>query len=182
MVNKPPLASPGTVPATVAAMEEITPELERRIQVEELWGRRIVLEESWNAWRFREYQSRRLLCLLRDEPDDVRPVRAAPATYRSKTRQPAKHLNVISLRRAAVLGGLVLFTWFVAQQAGGKLLAWGLNLPMPTAVSASSSSGPQTEAQMSKAEQDLWKHPSEVRASKLRPLDADLKKIFGSSL
>lgn len=163
-------------------MEELTPELERRIQVEELWGRRVVLEESMNAWRFREYQSRRLICLLHDEAGDVRPARAAPATDRPKTRQPAKHLNVISLRRAAVLGGLVLFTWLVAQQAGGKLLAWGLNSPMPSAVSASNTGPAGPEARMSKAEQDLWKHSSEVHASKLRPLDADLKRIFGSSL
>jgi hypothetical protein len=163
-------------------MEELTPELERRIQVEELWGRRVVLEESMNAWRFREYKSRRLLCLLRDEADDVRPVRATPATDRPRTRQPARHLNVISLRRAAILGGLVLFTWMLAQQAGGKLLAWGLNAPMPSAVSASNAGEPPTEARMSKAEQDLWKHPSAVHATKLRPLDADLKRIFGSSL
>jgi hypothetical protein len=163
-------------------MEELTPELERRIQVEELWGRRVVLEESMNAWRFREYQSRRLLRLLRDETSDVRPVRAALATDRPKTQQPARHLNVISLRRAAVLGGLVLFTWLVAQQAGGKLLAWGINSPTPNAVSYSNAGEPRTEARMSKAEQDLWKHPSEVHASKLRPLDADLKRIFGSSL
>ena len=163
-------------------MEELTPELERRIQVEELWGRRVVLEESMNAWRFREYQSRRLFCLLRDEADDVRSVRAAPATDRPKTQQPAKRLNVISLRRAAVLGGLVLFTWLVAQQAGGKLLAWGLNSSTPNVVSVSNAGEPRTEARVSKAEQDLWKHPSEVHASKLRPLDADLKRIFGSSL
>jgi hypothetical protein len=163
-------------------MEEITPELERRIQVEELWGRRVVLEESMNAWRFREYQSRRLLCLLRDEADDGRPVRAAAATNRPKTQQPARHLNVISLRRAAVLGGLVLLTGLVAQQAGGKLLAWGLNLPTQNAFSTSNAGEPRTEARISKAEQDLWKHPSEMHASKLRPLDADLKRIFGSSL
>jgi hypothetical protein len=163
-------------------MEELTPELERRIQVEELWGRRVVLEESMNAWRFREYQSRRLICLLHDDAGDVRPVRAAPGIDRPKTRQPAKHLNVVSLRRVAFLGGLVVFTWLVAQQAGGKLSAWGLNSPMPSAVSASTTGAPRTEAQMSKAEQDLWKHPSEVHASKLRPLDADLKRIFGSSL
>ena len=30
-------------------MEQLTPELERRIQVEELWGRRVVLEETMNA-------------------------------------------------------------------------------------------------------------------------------------
>jgi hypothetical protein len=163
-------------------MEELTPELERRIQVEELWGRRVVLEESMNAWRFREYQSRRLLSLLRDETDDVRPVRAAATSDRPKTQQPARHLNVISLRRTAVLGGLVLFTWLLAQQAGGRLLAWGLNLPTQNAVSASNAGEPRTEARMSKAEQDLWKHPSEAHASKLRPLDADLKRIFGSSL
>jgi hypothetical protein len=164
-------------------MEELTPELERRIQVEELWGRRVVLEESMNAWRFREYQSRRLICMLCDETRGVRPLRAAPATDRPKTRQPARHLNVISLRRTAVLGGLVLFTWLVAQQAGGKLLAWGLNLPVPSAVSASDTAGaPRTEARMSKAEQELWKHAGDVHASKLRPLDADLKRIFGSSL
>jgi len=163
-------------------MEELTPELERRIQVEELWGRRVVLEESMNAWRFREYQSRRLVCLLCDEAGDARPVRAALATDRPRTRQPAKHLNVISLRHAAILGGLVLFTWLVAEQAGGKLFASGLNSPTPIAVSASDADKPRIEVRTSKAEQDLWKHPSEVHASKLRPLDADLKRIFGSSL
>jgi hypothetical protein len=48
-------------------MEELTPELARRIQVEELWGRRVVLEGSMNARRLREYESRQLLSRLRGE-------------------------------------------------------------------------------------------------------------------
>jgi hypothetical protein len=163
-------------------MEELTPELERRIQVEELWGRRIVLEESMNAWRFREYQSRRLLSLIRDEGGEKRIVRSAPAPDRVKVRQPARHLNPINLRRVAVLTGLVLFTWLVAQQIGGKFSTLGFGAPALNTASRPASEKPRTEARMSKAEQELWKHSTQVRASKLRPLDADLKRIFGSSL
>lgn len=163
-------------------MEELTPELERRIQVEELWGRRVVLEDTMNAWRFREYQSRRLLCLIRDESGERPVVPNSAAPDRTKARQPARHLNLVNLRRAAVLGGLVLFTWFVTQQAGDKLLTRGLNPAGLNSASSPHAEKPRTEARISKGEQEIWKHPTEVRASKLRPLDADLKRIFGSSL
>ena len=168
-------------------MEELTPELERRIQVEELWGRRVVLEESMNTpWRSREYKSRRLFCLLRDEADDVRPVRAAPAIDRPKPQQPAKRLNVISLRRAAVLAGLSRFAPARGvQQAGGKLLAWGLNFVTPNAVSASNVGEPRDRsAHLENRTVAPGNTPSEVHGLSKPgwPLDADLKKIFGSSL
>lgn len=163
-------------------MEELTPELERRIQVEELWGRRVVLEETMNARRFREYQSCRLLSLLHDDADEVRAIRNVPASDRPKTRQPARHLNLVSLRRAAVVCGLVLLTCLVAQQAAGKLLTWGHSLPALNVASSLNADKPQADVRVSKGEDKLWKHSTEERTSKLRPLDADLKRIFGSSL
>src|ERR1700760_1654200 len=161
-------------------MEELTPELERRIQVEELWGRRIVLEETMNAWRLREYQSRRLLCLLRDDADEVRVVRSVPLADRPKTRQPARHLNLVSLRRTAVVCGLVLLTCLAAQQGVGKFLTWGHDQSALHVASSPNADKTQTDVRVTKDEQALWKHSTEERTSKLRPLDADLKKIFGS--
>jgi len=163
-------------------MEELTPELERRIQVEELWGRRVVLEETMNAWRFREYQSRRLLSLLHDQADEVRPIRNVPVSVRPKAQQPARHLNIVSLRRAVVVCGLVLLTCLVAQQAAGKFLTWGHNPPALNVASSPNADKLQADVRVSKGEQELWKHSTEERTSKLRPLDADLKRIFGSSL
>lgn len=42
-------------------MEQITPELERRLQVEELWARRNVLADSMNAWRRERFRAQRSL-------------------------------------------------------------------------------------------------------------------------
>ena len=42
-------------------MEKITPELERRLQVEELWARRNVLADSMNAWRRERFRAQRSL-------------------------------------------------------------------------------------------------------------------------
>ncbi len=42
-------------------MEQLTPELERRLQVEELWARRNVLCDSINAHRRERFQARRLM-------------------------------------------------------------------------------------------------------------------------
>jgi hypothetical protein len=161
-------------------MEELTPELERRIQVEELWGRRIVLEESKNAWRFREYQSRRLLCLLRGEETEGRAVARAPSVSRPKMAQPARNATVFSLRRSAVLAGIALFAGLVAQ-ADGKFSAWHGNANIAKTTMASDQSKARTQARPGSG-QESWYRPAEMHASKLRPLDADLKRIFGSSL
>src|SRR5689334_24864637 len=42
-------------------MEELTPELERRVQVEEAWARRIVLSDMMNERRLAAYGTRRML-------------------------------------------------------------------------------------------------------------------------
>lgn len=159
-------------------MEELTPELERRIQVEELWGRRIVLEEVMNAWRLREYQSRRLLALLRDEDCAQRtPVKSTMPTRVDKAKPP--HLwPTFGVRRAAVIVGLTAFGLFVAQQCYDRLLAEASFPSAHQTGHASHGTSAQIEAQTSKLNDGFWKRP----AAKLRPLDADLKRIFGSSL
>jgi hypothetical protein len=161
-------------------MEELTPELERRIQVEELWGRRIVLEESKNAWRFREYQSRRLLCLLRGEETEGRVTARAPLVSRPKMAQPARKATVFSLRRSAVLAGIALLAGLMAQ-ADGKFFAWHANANVAKTAMMSDQNKVRTQARPGSGP-ETWNRPAELHASKLRPLDADLKRIFGSSL
>jgi hypothetical protein len=163
-------------------MEELTPELERRIQVEELWGRRIVLEESMNAWRFREYQSRRLLSLLHNDDGERSTILKPLTPSRPKVAQPARNSGVFNLRRAAIIAGLALFTGLIAQQTYGKFFTRDFAPSASKSVPSPDGSKSRTEAQMSEVERKVWKGPSEQHASKLRPLDADLKRIFGSSL
>lgn len=56
-------------------METLTPELERRLQIEELWARRLVLCDPINQHRLDRYQARRaLLCLNGTETSLVRDV------------------------------------------------------------------------------------------------------------
>src|SRR5215210_8197263 len=45
-------------------MEELTPELERRLQVEEAWARRTVLSDMINASRLEHYVARRAFVRL----------------------------------------------------------------------------------------------------------------------
>jgi|SRR5581483_7237979 len=158
-------------------MEDLTPELERRIQVEELWGRRIVLEETMNAWRFREYQSRRLLSLLGSEEGGPKPALRSAATTGIDQVRPSRS-PAFRLRHAAVIAVVAASAWFAGQQAYAKFL-----LPMvssevhqisPSAHEARSA----TEAARSKSDEVSWRRPG----GKLRPLDADLKRIFGSAL
>ena len=161
-------------------MEELTPELERRIQVEELWGRRIVLEDTKNAWRFREYQSRRFICLLRGEETEGRAVAGAPSVSRPKVAPPARNATVFNLRQSAVIVGIALLAGLMAQ-ADGKFAIWHTKSSVAKTAMASNQSKARTQAR-SGIEQGSWNRPAEIHASKLRPLDADLKKIFGSSL
>ena len=162
-------------------MEELTPELERRIQVEELWGRRVVLEETMNDWRFREYQSRRLLSLLHSEDCDRRYPEKSPVARPFKAAQPVQASPVFSGRRAAIIAGLALFTLLAAQQSYGKFFVEGSSSPARKIAVISDGSKSRTDVRTLKAEGDRrnladWAHPS-----KLRPLDADLKRIFASS-
>jgi hypothetical protein len=64
-------------------MDQLTPELERRIQVEELWARRNVLSDLMNQDRLERHQAKRLLmCLngtLAAEPPKVQQAKA-PST------------------------------------------------------------------------------------------------------
>ncbi|HET7085118.1 MAG TPA: hypothetical protein VFI23_10130 [Rhizomicrobium sp.] len=45
----------------VLSQDNLPPEIERRLQVEELWARRLVLAELMNAERLRTYAARRAL-------------------------------------------------------------------------------------------------------------------------
>jgi hypothetical protein len=159
-------------------MEEITPELERRIQVEELWGRRIVLEEMMNESRFREFESRRLLSLLGSGhgaeigalksalPTRIKPVRPAPA--------PA----IFKVRHAALIAALALFSWLAGQQAYDKFATTAIFPISHKSGSSFQKTKSSTEARPLRQDEIFLKHS----ASKQRPLDADLKRIFGSSL
>ena len=159
-------------------MEELTPELERRIQVEELWGRRIVLEEMMNAFRFREYQSRRLLSLLSSEDRaEIGEVRPTLPTQIKPARPPGAS-SILNVRHATLIAALALFSWLAGEQAYDKLVT--------TAISSGShKSGPSLQVTKSSTEVRVLRRDESFlhhSTSKLRPLDADLKRIFGSSL
>jgi hypothetical protein len=162
-------------------MEELTPELERRIQVEELWGRRVVLEDTMNDWRSREYQSRRLLSLLRSEDCDRDTLQKVPVITPLKVAKPVQASPIFSGRRAAIIAGLAVFTSLAAQQSYGKFFTGGATPPAREIDISVDGIKSRTEARMLKDEGNLWNHPGQTHPSKLRPLDADLKKIFGSS-
>jgi hypothetical protein len=162
-------------------MEELTPELERRIQVEELWGRRVVLEATMNDWRFREYQSRRLLSLLHSEDDNRGVPQKSQVTRPFKAAPPVQALPIFSGRRAAIITGLALFTLLAAQQSYGKFFVEGSAPSARKIAVISDGSKSRTDVRMLKAEDDRRDHPDWAHPSKLRPLDADLKRIFASS-
>lgn len=69
-------------------MDQLTPELERRIQVEELWARRNVLSDLMNQDRLERHQAKRLLmCLngtLAAEPPKMRQAKAPSAPNRPR--------------------------------------------------------------------------------------------------
>jgi hypothetical protein len=159
-------------------MEDLTPELERRIQVEELWGRRVVLEETMNALRFREYQSRRLLSLLRSENYEQAKLPKSLPSSCANGIQSARPSAIFGAPRAAIIAALALFCLFAGQQAYARFFA-ATRFPEAHETSMSPGKiGSQIEARTPKLDENLLKHS----ASKLRPLDADLKRIFGSSL
>jgi hypothetical protein len=162
-------------------MEELTPELERRIQVEELWGRRVVLEDTMNDWRIREYQSRRLLSLLHSDACGRDTLRKSPVTRPLKVAKPVQASPIFSGRRAAIIAGLVVFTSLAAQQSYGKLFMAGGTPPARKIDISVDGIKSRTERQTPKAEGEFGNRPGQARPSKLRPLDADLKKIFGFS-
>ncbi len=158
-------------------MEELTPELERRIQVEELWGRRIVLEETRNDWRFREYQSRRLLSLLHNEVGSPpkKPLMAKPL----KAAKPVRASYIFSGRRTAIIAGLAVFISLAMQQSYAKFFMGG-SAVRKIDISADGIK-PRSEARTLKSETEIWNRPGQAHAAKFRPLDADLKKVFGFS-
>jgi hypothetical protein len=162
-------------------MEELTPELERRIQVEELWGRRVVLEDTMNDWRSREYQSRRLLSLLRSEDCDRGTLQEVPAARSMKAAKPVQVSRRFSGHRAAIIAGLAIVISLAAQQSYGKFFM-GAAAPHARKIDISADGiKSRTGARTPKTEGDLWNRPGQMRPSKLRPLDADLKKVFSSS-
>jgi hypothetical protein len=70
-------------------MDQLTPELERRIQVEELWARRNVLSDLMNQERLERHQAKRLLmCLNRtlaaEPPKKVRQAEAPSTPNRQR--------------------------------------------------------------------------------------------------
>jgi hypothetical protein len=160
-------------------MEELTPELERRIQVEELWGRRVVLEETMNDWRFREYQSRRLLSLLHNDTCGRDTFKKSAVARPFQAAQPVPASHVISASRTAIIAALAVFTLLAVQQSYGKLFTEGSAPPREIDVFADGIK-PRTEARTLKVEWNRWNPPGQARPSKLRPLDSDLKRIFGS--
>ena len=161
-------------------MEELTPELERRIQVEELWGRRVVLEATMNDWRFREYQSRRLLSLLHSEDCNRRAPEKSPQSRPFKAVQPVQASRIFSGRRTAIIAGLAVFTSLAVEQSYGKFFEGSVPPVRKIDLVADGIKSP-TEARALKVERDRWNRPVEAHPSKLRPLDADLKRIFASS-
>jgi hypothetical protein len=146
--------------------------------VEELWGRRVVLEETKNDWRFREYKSRRLLSLLRDEDCERGKVQVARPF---KAAQPVQAPPSFNGRRAAIIAGLALFTLLAVQQSYGKFVAEESAAPARKIAVLADGIKSRTEVGPLKVGGDRWDHSDQVRPSKLRPLDADLKRIFASS-
>jgi hypothetical protein len=161
-------------------MEEITPELERRIQVEELWGRRVVLEETMNDWRFREYQSRRLLSLLHSDDYGRNTLKKSPEVRPFQAAQPIQASQTISGRRTAIIAAVAVFTLLALQQSYGKFFAEG-SVPTRRIDAFADGIKSRKEARTFKVGENRWNPPNQARSSKLRPLDADLKRIFGSS-
>ena len=74
-------------------MEELTPELERRLQVEEAWARRIVLSDMLNERRLAAYGTRRML--LRFHTADFSPAAMAAPEKRSKPQPDSTALEKI---------------------------------------------------------------------------------------
>lgn len=73
-------------------MEELTPELERRLQVEEAWARRIVLADVLNERRLADYGTRRMFLRFQAADFSTGPI-AVPA------KMPARQTESAALRR-----------------------------------------------------------------------------------
>ncbi len=77
---------------------DLPPELIRRLQVEELWARRIVLAEWMNAERLRNFYQHRA---------EMRPVSfpAVDVTWKEAPAKPLASIVPINAKRALVPGG-----------------------------------------------------------------------------
>ena len=99
-------------------MEHLTPELERRIQVEELWGRRLVLEDMMNASRYKEYSLRRMLPWRHDasHPDKAMILQDLADQTDSKNLSERGAASSY-IRRSAAVAAILVFGWLMVQLA-----------------------------------------------------------------
>jgi hypothetical protein len=79
-------------------MEELTPELERRVQVEEAWARRTVLSDMLNERRLAAYEARRMLLRLHNADFSLSPIEAPKKASKPQSNSAVLE-NIVPARR-----------------------------------------------------------------------------------
>jgi hypothetical protein len=99
-------------------MEYLTPELERRIQVEELWGRRLVLEDTMNASRYKEDSLRRMLPWRHDTPHPDKAMILQDLADQTDSKNLSERGAASSyIRRSAAVAAILVLGWLTVQLA-----------------------------------------------------------------
>lgn len=123
-------------------MDALTPELERRLQVEELWARRQVLADSINARRLEYFQARRTLLIRFGTAGESAPVSDKPE---EPIEQPDSSPRPLDLRHAMPAAGLPIAVpvrsiwWLGATVATAFVLLLGANIPFEKLASTARS-------------------------------------------
>jgi len=97
-------------------MEEITPELERRLQVEEAWARRTVLSDMMNERRLAAYGTRRMLLRFHTADFSADAI-AAPAKTLQPQSDSAALKNIVPARLSPE-------DWNAEPKAPGRMMYW----------------------------------------------------------
>ena len=123
----------GTISAGRLRMEALTPELERRLQVEELWARREVLAESINARRLEYFQARRILLTRLGTAAESAPASDKPEEPVQQQDSSSKPLDLRHGMPAVELPIAITarsFWWIGAAAATTIVLVLGTSIPL----------------------------------------------------